>query len=435
MPDVDQHDIGAPDTAMGMAEKHKASGSAKPLIRQVPRAMRHILSLDDLEKAARRHLPRPIFGYVYGAAEDNLSRDDNRQVFTEYRFVTRVLRNVSARSQATELFGRTYAMPFGIAPMGISALIAYRGDLVLARAARQIGVPMIMSGSSLIRLEEVFEANPDMWFQAYLPGEADRIAALVDRVAKAGVGTLVLTVDTAVLANRENNIRSGFSTPLRPSLRLAWDGMVRPNWTINIFLRTLWRHGMPHFENSYATRGAPIMSGAVTRDFGRKDHLDWEHVGQIRRQWRGRLIIKGILHPQDARLARDAGADGIILSNHGGRQLDGTVSPLRTLPEAVEAARGIPVMMDCGIRRGTDVLKAMALGAAFVFVGRPFVYAAALAGEQGVSHAANLLGAEVMRDLGLLGVTSPADIGADQLVQLGTRSLGNVQWNSATQKR
>jgi L-lactate dehydrogenase (cytochrome) len=424
MSDVERRDIGAPDVAMGMGETDKVldapSGSAKPLVREVPRRMRHILSLDDLEKAARRHLPRPIFGYVSGAAEDNLTRADNRQVFSEYRFVTRVLRNVSGRSQATKLFDRTYAMPFGIAPMGISALIAYRGDLVLARAARQLNIPMIMSGSSLIRLEEVFEANPEMWFQAYLPGEPDKIAALVDRVARAGVETLVLTVDTAVLANRENNIRSGFSTPLRPGPRLAWDGMVRPNWTVNTFLRTLWRHGMPHFRNSDATRGAPIMSGAVMRDFGRKDHLDWGHLGQIRRQWKGRLIIKGILHPEDARMARDAGADGVILSNHGGRQLDGAVSPLRTLPAAVEAARGIPVMMDCGIRRGTDVLKAMTLGAAFVFVGRPFVYAAALAGEEGVMHAANLLGAEVMRDLGLLGVSSPGGIGGDQLVRLAT---------------
>jgi L-lactate dehydrogenase (cytochrome) len=278
---------------------------------------------------------------------------------------------------------------------------------------------MIMSGSSLIRLEEVFAANPDMWFQAYLPGEPDKIAALVDRVARAGIGTLVLTVDTAVLANRENNIRSGFSTPLRPGPRLLWDGLVRPAWTLNTFLRTLWRHGMPHFENSYATRGAPIMSGAVMRDFGRKDHLDWQHLGQIRRQWKGRLIIKGILHPEDARLAREAGADGIILSNHGGRQLDGAVSPLRVLPAAVEAARGIPVMMECGIRRGTDVLKAMALGAAFVFVGRPFVYAAALGGEGGVRHAAGLLGAEVMRDLGLLGVSSPAGIDQSQMVRVG----------------
>ncbi|WP_237180633.1 alpha-hydroxy acid oxidase [Roseomonas haemaphysalidis] len=423
MSDAKRQDIGAPDVAMELTEGNATPASAKPPVRQVPRRMRHILSLDDLEKAARRHLPRPIYGYVAGAAEDSLTRTDNRQVFAEYRFVTRVLRNVSGRSQATELFGHTYAMPFGIAPMGISALIAYRGDLQLARAARQLDIPMIMSGSSLIRLEEVFDANPGMWFQAYLPGEPDRIAALVDRVARAGVGTLVLTVDTAVLANRENNIRSGFSTPLRPSLRLAWDGMVRPDWTMNTFLRTLWRPGMPHFENSYATRGAPIMSGAVMRDFGRKDHLDWGHVGQIRRQWKGRLVIKGILHPRDVLLAREAGADGVILSNHGGRQLDGAVSPMRTLPAAVEAAGGIPVMMDCGIRRGADVLKAMALGAAFVFVGRPFIYAAALAGAEGVAHAANLLGAEVMRDLGLLGVSSPSGIGEDQVVRLQAGSM------------
>jgi len=380
--------------------------------------MRSILRLDDLEPAARRHLPRPIFGYVAGAAEDNLSRDDNRAAFGEYRFVTRILRDVSGRNPATTLLGRTYDMPFGIAPMGISALIAYRGDLVLARAARAFNIPMIMSGSSLIRLEEVHDAYPDMWFQAYLPGEPDRIAGLVDRVARAGIETLVLTVDTPVLANRENNVRAGFSTPLRPSLRLAWDGLTRPRWTVSTFLRTLARHGMPHFENSYATRGAPVMSGSVLRDFGRKDHLNWEHADQIRRQWKGRLIIKGILHPDDARRAREAGADGVIMSNHGGRQLDGAVSPLRTLSAAVEAARGIPVMLDCGIRRGTDVLKAMALGAAFVFVGRPFVYAAALGGERGVEHAAKLLGNEIMRDLGLLGVLSPAEIGPDQLLRL-----------------
>ena len=222
--------------------------------------MRGILRLDDLEPAARQHLTRPIFGYVAGAAEDNLSRDDNRAVFGEYRFVTRILRDVSSRNPTTTLLGRTYAMPFGIAPMGISALIAYRGDLVLARAARALNIPMIMSGSSLIRLEEVHDAYPDMWFQAYLPGEPDRIAALVDRVARAGIETLVLTVDTPVLANRENNVRAGFSTPLRPSLRLAWDGLTSPRWTVTTFLRTLARHGMPHFENSYATRGAPVTS-------------------------------------------------------------------------------------------------------------------------------------------------------------------------------
>lgn len=382
---------------------------------KAPRKLNRILSLDDLEAAARRHLPRPLFGYVVGGTEDNAAREDNRAVFGEYGFVPRVLTDVSKRSQASTLFGRTYASPFGIAPMGISALMAYRGDLVLARAAAEADVPMIMSGSSLTRLEEVAEAAPESWFQAYLPGEPPRIRALVDRVARAGYGTLLLTVDTAVLASRENNVRAGFSTPLRPSLRLAYDGLVRPRWLLGTFTRTLLRHGMPHFENSYAERGAPIVSQSITRDLGLRDHLNWEHLKQIREQWKGRLIVKGILAPEDARIARENGVDGIIVSNHGGRQLDGAVSGLRTLPEIVAEAGGLPVMFDGGIRRGTDVLKAIALGADFVFIGRPFLYAAAIAGQPGVRHAIDILASEIDRDMGLMGINSLSEMGPDKL--------------------
>lgn len=335
------------------------------------RALARMLSLDDFEAAARRRLPRPIFGYVAGAAEDNQSLRANREAFGRYAFQPRVLVDVSRRHQQVELFGRRYESPFGIAPMGISALSAYRGDIVLARAARDQGIPAILSGTALIALEDVIQAAPGTWFQAYLPGDPARIDALVARAARAGYETLVLTVDIPVSANRENNVRTGFSTPLKPSLRLAWDGLTRPRWLAGTFLRTLLAHGMPHFENSFATRGAPIVSGSVLRDFSARDHLNWEHVTRIRRQWRGTLIIKGILHPDDARLAREHGADGIIVSNHGGRQLDGALSPLRALPGVVAAAGVMPVMMDSGVRRGGDVLKALALGARFVFVGRP----------------------------------------------------------------
>ncbi|WP_246776822.1 alpha-hydroxy acid oxidase [Microvirga sp. VF16] len=385
----------------------------------LPRRLRRILALDDFESAARRHLPRPIFGYVSGAAETNASLRDNRSAFEEFGFAPRVLVDVSKRTQSVELFGRTYAAPFGIAPMGISALSAYRGDLVLACAAGQANIPMIMSGSSLIRLEDVVKANPAAWFQAYLPGEPDRILALLERVEKAGFGTLVLTVDTAVLANRENNIRSGFSTPLRPSLRLAWDGMIRPNWTLNTFLRTLLRHGMPHFENSHATRGAPILAKSVMRDFGAKDHLNWHHLELIRDRWKGRLVVKGIMSREDACIARDSGVDGIVVSNHGGRQLDGAVSPLRVLPDIADAVgAAIPVMMDGGVRRGSDVLKAIGLGATFVFVGRPFVYAAAIGGEAGVSQAISILSTEINRNMGLLGINSLEEMGPDRLITL-----------------
>ena len=377
-----------------------------------------MLSLQDFEAAARRRLPRPIFGYIAGAAEDNASLHDNRAVFDEYAFVTRVLRDVSQRSQAVDLWGKRYRSPFAIAPMGINALSTYRGDVVLARAAQAEGIASIMSGTSLIAMETVAQACPGTWFQAYLPGDQTRIDALIDRVSRAGFDTLVITVDIPISANRENNIRTGFSTPLRPSLRLALDGALRPGWVLGTFARTLLRHGMPHFENSFATRGAPIVSSTVLRDFSARDHLNWQHLQNIRQRWSGRLVVKGVLSVADALAARDAGADGVILSNHGGRQLDGAASAMRVL-EAVVQALGpdYPVLIDGGFRRGSDVLKALALGARMVLVGRPFNYAAAVAGEAGVRHAISLLRDEVDRNLAMLGVNQLSELGPHTLIR------------------
>jgi L-lactate dehydrogenase (cytochrome) len=377
--------------------------------------LERVLSLDDFEPLARRKLPRPIFGYIAGASEGNASLAANRSAFSGYAFIPRALVDVAQRSASVKLFGTTYQSPFGLAPMGLSALSAYRGDIVLASAAKRESVPMIMSGSSLIRLEEVAAINPDAWFQAYLPGENDKIQALIARVAAAGFRTLVITIDTPVAANRENNIRTGFSTPLRPSARLAWDGLTHPSWLFGTFLRTMARHGMPHFENNYAERGAPILSSNVLRDFSDRGHLNWDHLKKIRSQWKGPLVIKGILHRDDARKAVSIGADGIIVSNHGGRQLDGSVSPLHVLPEIVDAVPSTPVMLDSGVRRGTDVIKAIALGAQMVFVGRPFGYAAAVAGEAGVRHGIKILGDEILRNMGLLGVTSVSGITRETL--------------------
>ena len=368
------------------------------------RVLSRVLSLDDFESEAKRYLPRSIFGYISGAAENNITRQRNREAFDDFEFVPRVLVDVSRRSGSSDLFAQTFSAPFGIAPLGLSALYAYRGDLVLAEAAARDNVPMILSGTSLIRLEEVIKVNPNAWFQAYLPGDEQGIDALIERVANAQYKTLVLTVDTSVPGNRENNVRAGFSTPLRPSLRLLLDGMTHPRWSLGTFVKTMMLHGIPHFENSYAHRGAPILSPNVERDFSFRDHLNWSHVERIRQSWQGRFVIKGILHSEDARHAMDLGVDGIIVSNHGGRQLDGSTAPLRVLADIVAACPGIPVMMDSGIRRGADVIKALALGAAFVFVGRPFAYAAAVAGEPGVRHAISLLHAELMRNMALLGV-------------------------------
>ncbi|HEY0164873.1 MAG TPA: alpha-hydroxy acid oxidase, partial [Sphingomicrobium sp.] len=381
----------------------------------LPRRLTRILSLDDFESAVAGHLPRPIFSFVSSAAQDGHSLRANRAAYAEYSFVTRVLRDVSQRSQAAELFGRTYASPFGIAPLGLNALSAYRGDIVLARMAAEAGIPMVLSGSSLIRLEDVAAERAGAWFQAYLPGDEPRTVALVERVLEAGYTTLVLTLDTPVAANRENNVRAGFSIPLRPGLRLAWDGLSHPRWLFGTFLKTLWRHGMPHFENSYATRGVPILSPDVLRSYAERGHLHWGHLDRVRRLWPGKLVVKGVLCTDDARLAQAHGVDGVIVSNHGGRQLDGAVAPLYVLPRIVDACPGLTVMVDGGIRRGADVLKALALGAKFVFVGRPFGYAAALAGEAGVRHAIQLLRSEVDRDMGLLGITRLAELNASHL--------------------
>lgn len=385
--------------------------ASAPTATRAPGRLKHVLCLDDFEDAARKHLPRPIFGYIAGGSETNRSLRANREAFDDYAFLPRVMVDISRRSSACTLFGETYAAPIGISPMGLSALSAYRGDITLARAAAAANIPMIMSGSSLIRLEDVAAVAPRTWFQAYLPGDPASIEALIERVAAAGYQRLVITVDTPAPANREHNIRAGFSTPLRPSLRLALDGITRPRWLFGTFVRTLVQHGMPHFENNYATRGAPILSPHVERDFSDRGHLNWQHLARIRQQWKSTLVIKGILNVDDARIARDIGADGIMVSNHGGRQLDGAISPLHVLPEIVSACPEIPVLMDSGVRRGTDVLKAVALGAKCVFVGRPFGYAAAVGGEAGAAHAIRLLSKEVSTGMAMLGITS-----LDQLV-------------------
>lgn len=378
-----------------------------------------ILCLDDFEIAARKHLPAQLFAYISGAVETNQSFRENCEVFQSLSFVPRVLVDVSQRSTAVTLFGHRYDMPFGIAPMGLQALSAYRGDIVLAQAAAQRNVPFVMSGSSLIRLEEVIKTNVDAWFQAYLPGNEDQIVALLERVRGAGYRTLVVTVDTAIAANRENNVRAGFSTPLRPSVELAWQGASHPRWLFRTFLRTLARHGMPHFENNYATRGAPVLSRNVLRDFSDRGHLSWKHFEMIRRLWPGHLVIKGVLDARDAKTAVSAGAEAVIVSNHGGRQLDGAVAPLRVLPRVVEACPSVPVMLDSGIRRGSDILKALALGAQFVFLGRPFSYAAAVAGQAGVLKCIELLELEVSRNMAMLGVTSLDQLGSEFIVGHG----------------
>ena len=315
-----------------------------------------------------------------------------------------MLVNVSGRTLDCEVMGQRYAMPFGIAPMGVSALTGYRGDLALAASAHRAGIPMVISAASLIPLEEIARVAPTVWYQAYLSGDREETSTLVERVAKAGIETFVITADSAVVPSRENNLRNGYRTPIRPDLPLLWNGLTHPAWSLGTFLRTFLRHGTPHFENAGPGRGAPLLSRQAVRDFAGREFLDWDIVRLVRSQWGGRLVIKGLLHPRDVAIARELGADGVVLSNHGGRQLDGALSPMRALPAALQVAGDMAVMIDSGFRRGTDVLKALGLGARFVFIGRPFNYAAALAGEAGVDHAIDLLRAQLRADLGMLGL-------------------------------
>ncbi len=373
------------------------------------RGLRDILSLEDLEPAAQRYLPHCIFSFISGAVETNASLRENRAAFQDYDFHPRVLIDVSGRSTAKTLFGERYSAPFGIAPMGGSGLAGYRADLTLASGAAAENVPFILSGASLVRMEEVAKTNPQAWFQAYLPVERGAIGALIDRIAAAGYRHLVVTADVPVGGNRENLVRAGYTSPLRPSLRLALDGLAHPRWLFGNALRTLRRHGMPYYENSAAERGMAVFSNAAIRAHLR-DSLSWADLEWIRERWQGKLIVKGLLAPADAQTAGRIGCDGVIVSNHGGRQLDGAAASLRVLPRIAEVAQGMTVMMDSGIRRGTDVLKALALGADFVFVGRPFLYAAAIGQEAGVRRAIDLLRSEIHRDLAFLGSADVSDL-------------------------
>lgn len=380
----------------------------------VPRAFRDLLALDDFERHARRVLPPMIFQYVAGGVETQSSVRTARDAYSRYAFLPRMFVDVSGRDQGVTLFGRRYANPFGIPPLGGSAFVAYRGDLRFAEAAWRRGIPMILSASALISLEDVIAANPHAWFQAYLAGDQPRIDRLVDRVERAGYETLVVTGDTPMLGNREHNIRSGFSMPIKMTPGVMWQSALHPRWLLGTVAQTFIKHGAPHFENTDAERGPPMMSKKV-RNTNQRDELAWRHVEAIRKRWKGNLVVKGLMTPADARIAQSCGADGVILSNHGGRQLDYAIAPLETLEEVVSFKKDMKVMIDSGIRRGTDVMKALALGADFVFVGRPFLYGAALGGVDGVLHAIKVLGDEIDRDMALLGVRRLEELTRDHV--------------------
>jgi L-lactate dehydrogenase (cytochrome) len=260
------------------------------------------------------------------------------------------------------------------------------------------------------------QAAPGSWYQAYFPGDRERIARILQRLRAAQVETLVVTMDTCVAANRENNARLDFNIPFRLTPRLLLDGALHPRWSMGVLLRSLVTRGVPRFANLYEEVGTPITVEPPQGFRTGRDKLTWDDMAWLRQHWKGRLIIKGVLHPQDAMQVVAIGADALIVSNHGGRQLDGAVAPLRALPAIAQATgKALPIFMDGGIRRGTDVLKALALGARFVFMGRPALCGLAVGGEQGVRAVLTLLQQEIERDLALLGCVTPDAVHAGLL--------------------
>lgn len=405
---VDGSNSSPATSTVAKVDPHSKAGTA--------RSLKQYLCLDDFERAAKRKLPRMLYGYAASGTETDASVRQNRNSFRDYALIPRVLTSSIRRDPQCTLFGENYAAPFGIAPMGASALFSYRGDIAMAEAAKTANVPMVLSGASFVAMEDVARQAPGTWFQAYLPGHPDQIRRLLERVAAAGFKTLVITVDVPVPGNREVDKQNGFNVPLQLTPKIMWDGISHPSWLIGTALQTVLRRGLPRLENYRAVRGPSVLARADIRGGGAVDRMGWPEIHLVRSLWKGKLVLKGILNPTDALRAQECGVDGVIISNHGGRQLDGAVSPLHVLPAIKEAISDLPVMLDGGVRRGTDVLKALALGADFVFVGRPFLYALSIGGMAGVARAIDLMCEELKRNMSLVGLSRLSDLNADFVV-------------------
>jgi len=368
-----------------------------------------LLNVEDFRREARRRLPRFVFDYVDGAADDGHCLRRNRSDLDAVTLTPRVLRDTTAVDTSIEVFGTQWRVPFGIAPTGLNGLVRPGGDGILAAAARRIGAPFTLSTASNMRLEDVRASAPDgvQWMQLYVM-HREMAQRIVQRAQKAGYQALVLTVDVPVSGNRELDVRNGFRMPFKPTPRLAWDLATHPRWALRAA-----RVGAPDFVNITAdgedAGSASMQAALLARAMDRS--LVWETLAWLREHWKGPLLLKGVLHADDARLALAHGVDGLIVSNHGGRQLDASPSAIAALPGVVDAVRGtIPVFMDSGIRRGGDVAKALALGARAVFVGRPVLFGLAARGAEGVDAVLKSLGDELIRAMVLAGAPSVADL-------------------------
>lgn len=371
--------------------------------------MDSFVSVDDYQRAARSRLPRFVFDYLEGGAEEERGLRHNREALARIRFKPWRLRNVSRRDSTCELFGQRLSLPFIVAPTGLNGLLWPQGDIALARAAARNGLPFVLSTASSSSIEEVARAcDGDRWFQLYVIHRqlADQ---LVKRALAAEYTTLVLTVDVVKNGIRERDLRNGFRLPLRMRPAMLWDGLTHPRWIAGWL-----RHGSPRLANLSQVEPGDTEVQAALLSRNMDATFDWDGLAWLRDLWPRRLVVKGILTAEDAMSCSRLGVDGVVLSNHGGRQLDDCIAPIEALTNVRNAVHA-PILVDSGFRRGSDVVKAMALGANAVMLGRSLLYGLAVHGEAGVDRVIALLREQLDATLVQIGCASLDEVCLDHL--------------------
>jgi L-lactate dehydrogenase (cytochrome)/(S)-mandelate dehydrogenase len=362
-----------------------------------------IVNLGDFRAMARSRLPRIAFDFIDGGVHDEENMRRNREAFRRYAILPRYLVDVSARDQSVELFGRRYSSPFGISPMGLAGLFRPGADLMMASAAHDANIPFVMSSASNDSIEKASAAAPGTtWFQMYGTKDAGITDDLVRRATAARVPVLILTVDTPIIGGRERNVRNGFTRPMRMTPSIILQGLMRPRWTLS-YLRM---GGFPMMENwaPYLPGGTPDQVADLYARETPAPAQTWKVLERIRGSWSGPLMVKGILHPEDAALAVSIGADGLVVSNHGGRQFDRAPAPLDVLPRIRErVGETVTIAYESGVRRGSDLVIAKCLGADFALIGRPMMFAVAAAGKAGVARALKIMASEIDHTLAQMG--------------------------------
>lgn len=371
-----------------------------------------LLNVEDARRLARRRLPRGLFEYLDRGTEDEVSIAGNRAGLDAIRLAPFALEDVSQRAQDTVLFGTPQPCPLVIAPTAVAGLMSYDGEVAMARAAKAHGIPFCVSTQSMTSIETIArDSGARLWFQLYVWKNRARTFALLDRAAGAGADTLVLTVDTAVSPKREYNQRNGFGIPLKPSLRAGIDLALHPRWTCEVLLRSLIASGVPtyaHYPDEFRTQLGRV---SLSDEMSLATDVTWEDVALLRKRWQGKLVLKGVLRVDDARKAAEHGADAIVVSNHGARNLDCAPGPVEVLPAIVDAVGDrLAILADSGVRRGADIARFLALGASGVLIGRATLYGVAIAGEAGASRVLDLLRNELSITMGMLGAQTLADL-------------------------